>query len=142
MFHLEVNFCYLLQKHIFYQTFNFQQDLPVVFIDTYYDIYEGTKSGEMYKKYVKELWDFADRKEPFDLKDIKIALNELAEQKRKIQSLTNELNNKPEAVQSMRFDSGQFVGFGFGMLLMGFVISGVVIFLMNKRNVKSFDLTA
>ena len=60
----------------------------------------------------------------------------------KIQSLTNELNNKPEAVQSMRFDSGQFVGFGFGMLLMGFVISGVVIFVMNKRNIKSFDLTA
>ena len=62
---------------------NFQNDdikLKALFIDAKYMNKESNLalSTEKFNKYTGELWDFASTIEPFPMKDINVALGELA----------------------------------------------------------------
>ena len=53
--------------------------LQTVFIDTFYDVNPSEKQTKKFNEYTNELWRFANKVEPFDMKDIEKALTELAQ---------------------------------------------------------------
>ena len=50
-----------------------------MFIDTFYDVNPSDKQTKKFNEYTNELWRFANKVEPFDMKDIEKALTELAQ---------------------------------------------------------------
>ena len=55
-----------------------QRNLPAVFIDTFYD--KGSRTErERFDENTDKLWKFAKSRNPFECKDIKIALTEIRE---------------------------------------------------------------
>ena len=55
-----------------------QRNLPAVFIDTFYD--ESSRvEKERFDENTDKLWKFAKSRNPFECKDIKIALTEIRE---------------------------------------------------------------
>merc|ERR1712241_1338048 len=53
--------------------FNLKRDLPSVFIDTYYH-HSSAKEREIFQNEIQTLWDFANSRDPFQCRDIEIAL--------------------------------------------------------------------
>ena len=51
-----------------------------MFIDTFYDVPPSKESTANFTEYTNKLWSFANEVEPFDMKDIEEALNELEKQ--------------------------------------------------------------
>ena len=51
-----------------------------MFIDTHYDQLSQITdvAKEKFNEYTEELWEFAENQEPFPMKDIEVALGELA----------------------------------------------------------------
>ena len=55
-----------------------QRNLPAVFIDTFYDK-SSPIERDRFEENTQKLWDFAKSRNPFECKDIKIALTEIRE---------------------------------------------------------------
>ena len=71
-------------NQLFINKYNLQKPLPSVFIDTYYD----PRTPKEYRKFTEntdKLWNFAKNNNPFECKDIKIALTEIRELKNDVQ---------------------------------------------------------
>ena len=60
--------------------FQAEAKLQTVFIDTFYDVTPSKKQTDKFNEYTQKLWSFANKVEPFDMKDIEEALTELAQQ--------------------------------------------------------------
>ena len=70
---------------------NFQNDLPAVFIDSYYNQHhQGSK--DKFDEYMTKLWNYADNMTPRNVSDIKAVQNELAIKNQQLVHLANELN--------------------------------------------------
>ena len=78
-------------KHWLIVRLDFQNDLPAVFIDTYY-----TKSDpdqeKKFEEYMTKLWNLADGMTPYNVSDIKAVQNELAIKNQELIHLANLLN--------------------------------------------------
>ena len=69
---------------------DFQNDLPAVFIDTYYKkSHPGSKAK--FDHYLTKLWNLADGMTPYNVSDIKAVQNELAIKNQQLVHLANEL---------------------------------------------------
>ena len=120
-----------------------QHDLDFVFIDSHYNE-EDEFETQKFNTELEKLWKFADETTPFDLKDIKAALNEIAEKHQEIENLSeklaqhcNEVDDSSKiVVDNAGFSSGQFGGFGFGMFILGILFTGLVLFYLSKQSEK------
>ena len=70
---------------------NFQNDLPAVFIDTYYNQDDQDKNA-YFDYYMTKLWHYADTMTPRNVSDIKAVQNELAIKNQQLVDLANLLN--------------------------------------------------
>ena len=59
--------------------------LSTVFIDTFFEPTNQVE-GDAFLKYSTQLWNFSSNAQPFECKDIKIALTELMEAEKDIQA--------------------------------------------------------
>ena len=69
-----------LQIWLIKKYFQAEAKLQTVFIDTFYNVSPSQKQTDKFKQYTNELWSFAEKVKPFDMKDIEEALTELAQQ--------------------------------------------------------------
>ena len=71
-------------NELFRKEYKLRTPLRAVFIDTYYDP-KNPKESSQFQENTDKLWNFAKNNNPFECKDIKIALTEIRE-------LNNEIN--------------------------------------------------
>ena len=71
-------------NELFRKEYSLRTPLRAVFIDTYYDP-KNPKEASKFQENTDKLWNFAKNNNPFECKDIKIALTEIRE-------LNNEIN--------------------------------------------------
>ena len=87
-------------NRLFAREYGLKFNLPSVFIDTYYD-----KNNEFeLQKFVNEtneLFNFAKNRNPFECKDIKIALTEIRELQEHIETLELDKDNKIKTIQNL-----------------------------------------
>ena len=84
--------------------------LDAVFIDTFHNAQDNFERSK-FLEYTDKLWNFADTIEPFECKDIKVALNELMEANQKLQNITQELERLENEMKNQ--DTNCFMGFCF-----------------------------
>jgi len=70
-------------------------EIPIVFIDSFYDEVPSDVQNEKFKQYTDQLWEFADNVEPMEMKDIKKALTEIA----KLQKEKDELAIRKQVLE-------------------------------------------
>eukprot|EP00093_Oithona_nana_P012879 12879.XXX_45661_44291_1 [CDS] Oithona nana genome sequencing. len=70
--------------------FEFQKELPAVFIDSYYDK-EHDGSRQKFDHYTQELYNYADTLTPYNVSDIEAVQNELAKRNQEIKDMATEL---------------------------------------------------
>lgn len=80
-------------NELFRKQFQIEVDVPAVFIDTYYDKKDPDQL-QAFKNYTGELLDFAKSRQPFECKDINIALTELRELYEKIKEIEKDNKSK------------------------------------------------
>ncbi len=80
-------------NELFKKQFQIDVEVPAVFIDTYYDKKDPDQL-QAFKKYTGGLLDFAKSRQPFECKDINIALTELRELYDKIKEIEKDNKNK------------------------------------------------
>ena len=78
----------------------FQEKLPSVFIDTYYDR-NNPIEVDKFNRNTMNLWNFARSRNPFECKDIKLALTEIRELHQKIGNLESDKETKIRTIQSL-----------------------------------------
>jgi len=81
--------------------YSLEKDLRSIFIDTFYHE-ESLKETEMFQKNTRMLWDYAVSREPFECKDIEIALTEIRELQNSIENLVQEEKVKDERLSELR----------------------------------------
>ena len=89
---------------LFAKEYGLKFKLPAVFVDTYYDKdnpYENAKFHEA----TNELFDFARSRNPFECKDIKIALTEIRALQDQIDTLEIDKRNKIRTIQNLMEDN-------------------------------------
>lgn len=74
--------------------------LPSVFIDTYYD-QNNPQEKAKFEENTQKLWDFARSRNPFECKDIKIALTEIRELQNYIDRLEVDKQNKINTIKGL-----------------------------------------
>ena len=85
---------------LFAREYGLRAKLPSVFIDTYYDKdspYELKKFNEETDK----LFEFATKRNPFECKDIEIALTDIMKLNKEIQELKQDGQNKVNTIQQL-----------------------------------------
>jgi len=85
---------------LFAQEYGLRHNLKSVFIDTYYNP-DNPVEKEMFENNTRELWEFASTNNPFECKDIKIALTEIRQLQNKINDLEHQQNNKIRQIQDL-----------------------------------------
>jgi len=81
--------------------YSLEKDLQSIFIDTFYHE-ESLKETEMFQKNTRKLWDYAVSREPFECKDIEIALTEIRELQNSIENLVQEEKVQDERLSELR----------------------------------------
>jgi hypothetical protein len=71
---------------LFREKYGLKKSLPAVFIDTFYDEHSPIEA-EAFEENTQKLWQFASSRNPFECKDIKIALTEIRELQNDISDL-------------------------------------------------------
>ena len=82
---------------LFAREYGLDFHLPSVFIDTYYDKdnpYELTK----FKEQTEKIWNFAKGRNPFECKDIKIALTDIRKLQEEIDDLKQDKKNQVHTI--------------------------------------------
>lgn len=85
---------------LFAKEYGLKQSLPAVFIDTYYDR-NNSLEVEKFEENTNKLWNFARTRNPFECKDIKLALTEIRELQDKIETLQEDKLNKIGTIQGL-----------------------------------------
>lgn len=80
--------------------FGIEYDLPSVFIDTYHDVNDPYET-EKFKLYTNNLLDIAVNSEPFHCKDIEIALTEIQQMQKDINTLKQETNERTNIINNL-----------------------------------------
>ena len=108
-------------------------ELEAIFIDTFYNPRDNSEVSK-FQKYTNQLWNFADTVEPFECKDIKIALNELMEAQKKLENMTQTIDKLKDQMEKNNQNSNCFWGFcfqlnpiEFGSLTSVMIIIGVLL---------------
>ena len=108
-------------------------ELEAIFIDTFYNPRDNSEVSK-FQKYTNQLWNFADTVEPFECKDIKIALNELMEAQKKLENMTQTIDELKDQMEKNNQNSNCFWGFcfqlnpiEFGSLTSVMIIIGVLL---------------
>jgi len=81
--------------------YSLERDLQSIFIDTFYHK-DSLKETEMFQKNTRMLWEYAVSREPFECKDIEIALTEIRELQNSIENLVQEEKVKDERLSELR----------------------------------------
>jgi len=81
--------------------YSLEKDLPSVFIDTFYHE-ESLLETEIFRNNTRMLWDYAVSREPFECKDIEIALTEIRELQNAIDNLVEEEKMKDAKLSELR----------------------------------------
>merc|ERR1719376_1841073 len=116
--------------------------LPSVFIDTFYDP-NNPDEKEMFESNTKKLWDFASDREPFECKDIKIALTEIGQLENEITNLENQKKNQTKKIEALTaridlletritYTLTEFSLFGVGLCILGVVIGVLLVAYMHR----------
>eukprot|EP00092_Neocalanus_flemingeri_P020273 GFUD01021956.1.p1 GENE.GFUD01021956.1~~GFUD01021956.1.p1 ORF type:complete len:392 (-),score=121.32 GFUD01021956.1:357-1532(-) len=87
-------------NRILQREFSLGRDLDSVFIDTYYHN-KSPKELEVFSNHSRILWEYALSREPFECKDIEIALTEIRELQNHIDSLVKEEEVKKTIIESL-----------------------------------------
>eukprot|EP00092_Neocalanus_flemingeri_P014716 GFUD01015879.1.p1 GENE.GFUD01015879.1~~GFUD01015879.1.p1 ORF type:complete len:459 (-),score=122.68 GFUD01015879.1:353-1729(-) len=87
-------------NRILKREYNLKKDLNSVFIDTYYH-HESSHETEVFNNNSQALLDYALSREPFECKDIEIALTEIRELQNHIDSLVREEQDKKNIIQDL-----------------------------------------
>lgn len=90
-------------NRLFAEEYHLQKPLPSVFIDTYYDP-RNPKEDRKFTENTDKLWNFAKNNNPFECKDIKIALTEIRELQNDIQELEMQKSNNLAQIASLTSD--------------------------------------
>jgi hypothetical protein len=69
-------------------------DIPTVFIDSFYNEVPSNFQDEKFKQYTDQLWKFAEKVEPMEMKDIKKALTEIAKLQQKNEEYAIRIDEK------------------------------------------------
>merc|ERR1711909_45487 len=81
--------------------YSLKKDLRSVFIDTFFHE-ESLLETEIFQNNTRVLWDFAVSREPFECKDIEIALTEIRDLQNSIENLVQEEKVKDEKLNELR----------------------------------------
>lgn len=87
-------------NRLFQKEYGVKHRLPSVFIDTYYDK-DSPYEVEQFTQQTDKLLQFARSRNPFECKDIKIALTEIRGLQDKIEDLEEDKDNKIKTIQNL-----------------------------------------
>jgi len=87
-------------NRILKREYNLKKDLKSVFIDTFYH-QESAHEAEVFQNNSQVLLDYALSREPFECKDIEIALTEIRQLQNHIDSLVKEEQDKKNIIQDL-----------------------------------------
>ena len=87
-------------NRLFAKEYGVHHALPAIFIDTYYNK-KNPAEVEKFKMYTDKLWQFAKSRNPFECKDIKIALTEIRELQDAIHELKDDKRHKIRTIQKL-----------------------------------------
>ena len=85
---------------LFAREYGLRIKLPSVFIDTFYDSTNEFETMK-FKEQTDKLLDFAKNRNPFECKDIKIALTEIRELQDRISNMEQDKSNKIKTIQDL-----------------------------------------
>ena len=85
---------------LFAREYGLRIKLPSVFIDTFYDSTNEVETMK-FKEQTDKLLDFAKNRNPFECKDIKIALTEIRELQDRISNMEQDKSNKIKTIQDL-----------------------------------------
>ena len=87
-------------NNLFAKEYELNYSIPAVFIDTYYN---KSNPGEVkkFEFYTKKLWKFAKSRQPFECKDIKIALTEIRELQNRVVDLEQDKDYRIRTIQQL-----------------------------------------
>ena len=122
---------------------DFQNDLPAVFIDTYYTQSDPDQEKK-FEEYMTKLWNLADGMTPYNVSDIKAVQNELANKTQELLVMTEKLgickNKESEDATSQKYTAAQMSGLSVGMVILGIVLTSGLVFLIYKKKSGFFDV--
>ena len=87
-------------NRILKKEYNLKNDLKSVFIDTFYH-HESPQETEVFHNNSQNLLDYALSRQPFECKDIEIALTEIRQLQNHIDSLVREEQDKKNIIQDL-----------------------------------------
>ena len=87
-------------NRLFAKEYGVHRTLPAIFIDTYYNK-NSPNEVEKFKLYTDSLWQFARSRNPFECKDIKIALTEIRELQDAIGDLKDDKQYRIRTIQKL-----------------------------------------
>ena len=87
-------------NRLFAKEYGVHRTLPAIFIDTYYNKNSPTEV-EKFELYTDKLWQFARSRNPFECKDIKIALTEIRELQDAIGDLKDDKQYRIRTIQKL-----------------------------------------
>lgn len=87
-------------NRLFAKEYGVHHTLPAVFIDTYYNK-DNPNEVEKFNLYTDSLWQFARSRNPFECKDIKIALTEIRELQDAISDLKDDKQYRIRTIQKL-----------------------------------------
>ncbi len=91
---------------LFRQEYGLSSPLPAVFIDTFYDKNSKVES-DRFNEHTANLWKFANSRNPFECKDIKIALTEIRELQNNVEDLENYKMQQAARIQHLMESNSQ-----------------------------------
>ena len=111
-------------------------NLQAVFIDTFYNPINPSEVSK-FNEHTNKLMMFADKVQPFECKDIKIALNELMEAQQMLKNMTQELENLENEMKNQdsnclfgvcfRFNPITFGGLTTTLIIIGGLLAAICI---------------
>merc|ERR1719228_1489181 len=87
-------------NRILRKEYSLKKDLQSTFIDTYYH-HQSEKEEEIFQNNSKSLLEFALSREPFQCKDIEIALTEIRQLQKNLESLKKEEEDKKQVIENL-----------------------------------------
>ena len=87
-------------NRLFAKEYGVHHSLPAIFIDTYYNK-NNPQEVEKFNLYTDKLWQFAKSRNPFECKDIKIALTEIRELQDAIADLRDDKQYRIRTIQKL-----------------------------------------
>ena len=85
---------------LFAREYGLRSKLPSVFIDTYYDK-DSPYELKKFTEETNELFEFATNRNPFECKDIEIALTDIMKLNKEIDTLKQDGQNKVNTIQQL-----------------------------------------